>query len=75
MIIAIKIYICCMQEIELSKDYNHEILSFDVYSLICETNCVKARIGIYVRTSVNFLRRMDLEHENNGLIILELNFF
>ena len=61
-----KIDICCLQEIELSPDCDHKLLSFNGYSLLAELNDVKSRAGIYVKNGIDFVR-------NNGMIILDIN--
>ena len=68
-----KIDICCLQEIELSPDCDHKLLSFNGYSLLAELNDVKSRAGIYVKNGIDYVRRADLELRNNGMIILDIN--
>ena len=38
-----------MQEVEINHGYNQDLLSFNGYYLLCETNYVKARRGIYMK--------------------------
>ena len=43
-----------MQEIEINKDYDYEILSFRGYSLLIESNDLKSRSGIYVKNGIDY---------------------
>ena len=52
MLLNEKIDICCLQEIELKNDVDHELLSFPGYSLMVENNNVKSRVGIYIRNEI-----------------------
>ena len=62
-----------MQEVEINPDYNHELLSFNGYSLLIDFNDVKSRIGIYGKNCINYVRRADLEQRYNGIMILDIN--
>ena len=64
--------ICCLQEIDVKKDYNVDILSFKGYTLLRENNTVKSRCGVYIKESMKFTRRSDLEGVDNGLVILDV---
>ena len=68
MIKQLGIDVCCLQEVEISNQYNHEILSFTGYSLLRENNDTKERMGIYIKNGTNYTRRSELEGQNNGLI-------
>ena len=61
-----------MQEIDLPAGYDENILTFKGYSLITENNDVKQRTGIYIRNGINYIRRSELEGQNNGLIIIDV---
>ena len=54
MLLNEKIDICCLQEIELKNDVDHELLSFPGYSLMVENNNVKSRVGIYIRNEIQY---------------------
>ena len=56
MILANKIDICCLQEVEINNDYDHETLSFKGYSLLVESNDVKSRAGVYVKSGIKDLQ-------------------
>ena len=73
MILSNKMDICCMQETEISSDYDHDALSFGGYSLLLELNDVKSRTAIYVKNEIKHVRRLDLEQRNCGLVIVEIN--
>ena len=53
--------LCCMQEIELKTDFNHELLYCRGHSLLVEKNTVKSRCGIYVRSVVKYSRREEVK--------------
>ena len=65
--------VCCMQEVDLKKDINADLLSVKGYSLIVENNEGKARAGMYIKNGINYQRKADLEGLNNSLIIVDLN--
>ena len=67
-----KIDICCLQEIDISVGYNHELLAFKGYNLLIEKNKVKSRMGMYVKNGINFVRKTELEGEGNGLLIIDV---
>ena len=41
------------------------------YIFESETNDVKSRTGVYIRSNINYERRRDLEGSNNGIIIID----
>ena len=65
--------VCCLQEVELEKDYPNEILSFRDYSIEVEKNNYKARVAIYVKKCITSHRRCDLEGKNSNLVVLDLD--
>ena len=65
-----KILICCMQEIDIDKDYPTHLLTFQGFNLELEENDLKARVGIYLSTSIKYKRRNDLEGKNSNLITI-----
>ena len=67
-----KISICCMQEIDIDKDYPTHLLTFQGFNLEVEENDLKARVGIYLITSIKYKRRNDLEGKNSNLIIIDI---
>ena len=73
LIIKNKIDILCIQETELEKDYPVEILTFKGYGLEMEKNSTKLRSGIYIRDSISYTRRTDLEEENTHVVIIDIN--
>jgi hypothetical protein len=67
-----KVDICCLQEIELDSDFDQELLSFPNYCLEVEQNDVKRRVAIYIRSTINYRRRHDLEGSNSHLVVVDL---
>ena len=68
-----KIDICCMQEVELDKNFPIKNLQTRDYNFEAEVNTTKSRTGIYIRTNLCYVRRCDLEGSNNGLLIIDFN--
>ena len=58
--------ICCIQECDIKPDYPMSALTFKNYNIEVEKNDVKSRCCIYIRNTVNYERRSDLEGENNN---------
>ena len=64
--------VLCMQETEVTNDINVNELSTSNYRLELENNSVKSRVGFYITTKLNYIRRNDLEGQNSNLIIIDL---
>ena len=64
--------VCCIQECEIKKDYNKDILSFRNYNIEVENNSLKSRCCIYIKNNLQYKRRDDLEGIDNNIVILEL---
>ena len=59
-----EIDILLMQETEIEKDFNCELLNIPGYSFECETNDVKRRVGTYIKNTIKYKRCYELEGEN-----------
>ena len=68
-----KIDILCLQETELESDYPTNILSFRGFNLETEINKTKIRTGIYIKETISYTRRTDLEKEDSHIVIIDLN--
>ena len=66
-----KIDICCIQECDIDANYPVNALSFSGYNIEVETNTKKARCCTYIKNDIIYIRRRDLEGEDNNLVILE----
>ena len=64
-----KIDILCMQETNIDNGIDHELMSFPGSRYECETNNLKSRVGPYVKSSIDYVRRLDLEETRSRLII------
>ena len=64
--------VCCVQETEIDKNFNEELLTFPGYSLEVEKNGIKRRVAIYVRNTLNYRRRVELEGTNRHLVIVDV---
>ena len=72
LIIEKNIDVCAMQEIELSVNFNHNLLSFPGYALESESNNVKSRVGLYINSKLNYIRRPNLEGINSHVVVIDL---
>ena len=68
-----EIDICCIQECELQKDFDERHLTFKNYNLETEINMVKRRTCVYIHNKINYIRRMELEGENNHIIVMDID--
>ena len=62
-----KIDICCIQECDIDANYPVNALSFSGYNIEVETNTKKARCCTYIKNDIIYIRRRDLEGEDNNL--------
>ena len=67
-----KIDLLCLQETELNKNLDHNLLSFRGYCYESENNSALSRVGIYIKSELNYVRRSELEGINSHLIILDV---
>ena len=65
--------ICALQEVEISHDYNFNLLSSTNYHIEVEKASGKARIAILIKNNISYTRRHDLEKEDSSIIIIDLN--
>ena len=65
--------ICLLQEVEIKHDYDEKLLSDVNYKIEKETNNIKSRCAILIHEKINYTRRKDLENENLGIVIIDLN--
>ena len=72
LIIKENIDVCAMQEIELSVNFDHNLLSFPGYALESESNNVKSRVGLYINSKLNYIRRPNLEGINSHVVVIDL---
>ena len=61
-----------LQETELSPELQLENLQIKGYTIEVENNNKKRRVAIYVKNSITYKRRLDLERENLHVIILDV---
>ena len=67
-----KLDVCCMQEIDLQADYPDDLLSFPGYLIETEQNDAKMRVGIYIKRSIKYIRRTELEGYNNHIVVIDI---
>ena len=64
--------ICLLQEVEITKDYNSNLLTSKNYKIEVEDNEIKARCAIVIKDNLECTRRSDLEVINMGIVIIDL---
>ena len=64
--------VLCLQEIDLENGYPGEILNLPNHELEIEANTNKSRVGVYIKKSVKYARRAELEGTNNHLIVVDI---
>ena len=67
------IKICALQEVEIAKDYNHQLLSSKEYKIEIESTKHKARNATLIHNTVNYERKKELEEEDNSIVIIDVN--
>ena len=67
-----EIDVLCMQETEIRKDIDQNVLKISGYNLAIEKNSTKSRVGIYVSNAISYVRRTDLEGTDSNIIIIDL---
>ena len=63
MLIENEIDVLCMQELEVNPNINCDLLSLPGYFLEMEFNQTKIRAGIYIKSTLSYARRRDLENK------------
>ena len=66
--------ICCLQETKIPVGFPEEILSFGGYNLELEISNSKKRVGTYLKSDVNYIRRNNLEIKNSHIVIVDVFF-
>ena len=64
--------ICLLQEVEVEKDFETQLLSDKDYKIEVETNTVKSRTAILIKDNIQYERMLALEEENNGIVIIDI---
>ena len=67
------ISVCCLQETEVPNNFPTNILNCNNYNLELECSDEKQRTGIYVKNTVQYARRFDLEEKNCHIVIVDIN--
>jgi hypothetical protein len=72
MFITEKLDILCLQETEHEINLDHNLLDFPGVNYESENNQICSRVGTYIKTSINYIRRRDLEGLNSHLVIIDI---
>ena len=67
-----KINILCMQETEINKNLDQNLLSFPGFAIETENNNTLSRVAVYLHNRISYIRRWDLEGVNSNLLVLDL---
>ena len=67
-----KIDILCLQEVELDQNVPNNMMSFKDFNIEVEANNIKSRTATYIKSTINYKRRADLEGLNNGMTIIDM---
>ena len=61
-----------MQETQIKFNIDHNLLSFPGYTIETEKNTSTSRAAIYIRNSIQYLLRSELEGQDSHLVIIDL---
>ena len=69
---ANNVQICGLQETEIPVNFPEKSLNCGGYNIELEMNSVKKRVGFYIKSNINYVRRSDLEKENCHVTIIDI---
>ena len=64
--------VLCLQETELLHNLDHNLMSLNGYVYESEINCKLSRVGVYLKSEINYVRRFDLEGRDLHLIVIDV---
>ena len=64
--------VLCLQETELDRNLDHNLLSLPEYNYESEINNIKSRDGMYIRSKINYVRQTELEGINSHIVIVDI---
>jgi hypothetical protein len=67
-----KMDVLCLQETELDRNLDHNLLSLPEYNYESEINNIKSRVGMYIRSKINYVRQTELEGINSHIVIVDI---
>ena len=67
-----EIDILCMEETELNKNLDHNLLSFPGYAIETEVDKENSRAAFYISNIINYVRRIELKGQDSNLLIIDL---
>jgi hypothetical protein len=59
--------------VEIQPNYPNNLLTFRGYNIEFEKNDEKARVAIYINSTISYNRREDLEGIKNNLVIINFH--
>jgi exonuclease III len=72
MILNKEIDVLCFQETEIEANVDPKPMSFENFNFESENNQTKSRVGCYVNSNLNYVRKCELEGANNHLVIIDI---
>ena len=64
--------VLCLQETEIENNIDHNLMSFNNFNYESESNNKRSRVGCYISTSLNYVRRSDLEESDLHIVIIDI---
>ena len=68
-----EIDILAVQETEIEKDFNCDLLSIKGYKYEYEENLFKKRVGFYIKNCIKYERKRELEGTDSHLIVIDVD--
>ena len=56
-----KIDVLCLQEVELDQNTPANLMTIKNFNIKIESNTVKSRTATYIKSTINYKRRLDME--------------
>jgi exonuclease III len=61
LILENEIDVLCLQETELDVNLDHDLMSFKNFNYESEINDIRSRVGTFINSGLDYIRRRDLE--------------
>ena len=72
LIVENQIDILCVQETEIAKTFDKDLLRIPGFNFELEVNSYISRVGFYISNEINYKRQSTLEGEDSNLIIIDI---
>jgi hypothetical protein len=71
-VIENKIYLQCMHKTKIEINFDSNLKTFTGFICESEINDSRFRVGTYVNSSLDYVRRWDLENVNSHIVIVDV---